>query len=241
MAFQQRLGIRDNESRACPPSRWSQGRKRCSDGKRRRDNDSDTTVFEDEEKAKDVKRPDRYKRKLLINDFARERTNSSGSSDSKESSSTMELETDENVLMRREKQIRYGKNTIAYDRYSKEVPRNLRKPDVHPKTPNKFKKYSRRSWDQQIKLWKIALHAWDPPAEEGSDLQEIKIALDEVETNSLTSESAEALMCSQEDDDDNDDIYSGTPTKVRRVERHEAEFDLDKCLKETAESDKWLS
>nr|KAF6432381.1 stem-loop binding protein [Rousettus aegyptiacus] len=123
----------------------------------------------------------RYKRKLLINDFGRERKSSSGSSDSKESASAVpaDLETDESVLMRRQKQISYGKNTLAYDRYIKEVPR-------HP------------------------------------------VDLGEMET-----EAAESSSGSQSSSQENLDMFSGTPTKVRHVDcQAEDEFDLEACLSE---------
>jgi len=71
---------------------------------------------------------------------------------------TFELETDEDVLNRREKQIAYGKNTVDYDKYTELVKRIDRK-DRMPRTPNKNKKYSRRQWDGIVKNWKQQIHS----------------------------------------------------------------------------------
>ena len=83
--------------------------------------------------------------------------------------SVLENETDIDIINRRQKQIDYGKNTNGYQNYTAMVPKDKRKIQ-DPETPDKFIKYSRRSWDQQVKVWRRKLHLYDPNDGETSEL-----------------------------------------------------------------------
>merc|ERR1719186_433210 len=69
----------------------------------------------------------------------------------------VDMEMDEDVLNRREKQISYGKNTVDYDKYTDLVKRADRG-NIIPRTPRKNNKYSRRQWDGLVRTWKQGIH-----------------------------------------------------------------------------------
>lgn len=70
-----------------------------------------------------------------------------------------EIETDPDILSRRQKQIEYGKNTENYKLYASKVPLNSRRPRM-PQTPDKKRKLSRKHWDSMVKRWKLNVHQW---------------------------------------------------------------------------------
>ena len=71
-----------------------------------------------------------------------------------------EKETDPEVLDRRQKQIDYGKNSVVYQNYRRQVIKAKRK-NHEPKTPRKNLKWPRRTWDTMIRWWKKDIHIWN--------------------------------------------------------------------------------
>ncbi|CAB3261539.1 unnamed protein product [Arctia plantaginis] len=90
----------------------------------------------------------------------------------------LKLETDPSILQRRQKQIDYGKNTVGYHNYVTKVPIDKREKG-DPKTPDKFTKYSRRSWDTLIKMWRIKLHEYDSDHESDSGVNDIEVVVED--------------------------------------------------------------
>ncbi|XP_053666943.1 histone RNA hairpin-binding protein [Anopheles marshallii] len=90
------------------------------------------------------------------------RESSSSGASSQNSRKQLEYETDEAVLVRRQKQIDYGKNTLGYENYIQQIPNRHERTKEHPTTPQKHLKYSRRAWDGLIRVWRKQLHCFDP-------------------------------------------------------------------------------
>ncbi|CAN8075252.1 unnamed protein product [Agarophyton chilense] len=82
------------------------------------------------------------------------------------------VETDEHRLFQRQKQIAYGKNTLAYDRFIAACPREKRKKG-DPMTPLIRQKCSKRSFMGQVTSWKKKIYAFvaelDPEAAVDAD------------------------------------------------------------------------
>lgn len=72
------------------------------------------------------------------------------------------IEKDADVLIRRQRDIDYGKNTPAYEEFISSVPKRERR-DNQPWTPDKYEKMTRRNWDKQVKIWRKQLHYWKDP------------------------------------------------------------------------------
>ncbi|CAF0835926.1 unnamed protein product [Brachionus calyciflorus] len=71
-----------------------------------------------------------------------------------------QIESDAETLRKRQKQINFGKVTKEYERYVEAIPKRKRE-SFHPRTPNKFRKCSRRKFDGLVKKWRKLLHVWD--------------------------------------------------------------------------------
>ncbi|KAG2500747.1 hypothetical protein HYH03_001511 [Edaphochlamys debaryana] len=80
---------------------------------------------------------------------------------------------DEHRLAQRQKQIDYGKNTIGYQRYLKEVPKDKRRRRgdqcLDAVTPDINQNISKRCFDGQVRVWRRFLHKYDTELEEGEE------------------------------------------------------------------------
>jgi len=74
--------------------------------------------------------------------------------------SQSQIETDPDILYRRQKQIEYVKNSKNYKLYAREVPRDSRRSWM-PQTPDTKRKLLKENvWETLVKKWKLDVHQW---------------------------------------------------------------------------------
>ena len=113
-------------------------------------------AFEGEQAVGKAPRVDPVSGQLIFSASA-QRTSSSGGSST---ANLIGRLTDPHTLSQRQKQIDYGKNTLAYQRYASEVRRRERSAS-DPWTPDITDPMSKRRFDGKVKDWRRRLHAWE--------------------------------------------------------------------------------
>lgn len=98
------------------------------------------------------------------------------------------------------------------DNYTQAVPKESRAFYL-PRTPNKYKQYSRRQWDGLVKAWKLQIHAWNAEGAASSPEKDVKFPVVEEWNNDEKAE--------EEKDDESSD------SKYRK--RTERSFDYSWC------------
>jgi len=122
--------------------------------------------------------------------------------------------TDPTRLAQRQKQVDYGKNTLAYERYAREVPRSERGKGC-PWTPDIGEPNSKRAFDGKLKAWRRDLHEWENDHPDESSVVAAKTAgvtgLAELPGASGGATSFDDFLDGQLDDDDDDDASALLP------------------------------
>ena len=125
--------------------------------------------------------------------FVEERTNSN----------ILERVSDTHVLAQRQKQIDFGKNNAAYDRYSTEVKRHERL-EKDPQTPDASEPISKRRFDGKVKAWRRSLHVWEdthPQADSAKDVKSEAHAVGASMSTAPTGTSVGLSSCADNFDD----------------------------------------
>eukprot|EP00164_Ancoracysta_twista_P000628 GFYU01000833.1.p1 GENE.GFYU01000833.1~~GFYU01000833.1.p1 ORF type:complete len:304 (+),score=90.50 GFYU01000833.1:336-1247(+) len=91
------------------------------------------------------------------------------------------VETNEDRLRQRAKQIEIGKSTVEYQRYVKDVQVDKRGRE-DPRTPDIHRVCSKRCFDGQLRKWRRDLHKWDP--EDAVKLDDATVDKEEVDDDS---------------------------------------------------------